>query len=145
MALRPFRRERLSNEDVFPRRFSDLLDEFFDDAVTTQQSSFVPRIDLSEDENQFEINVELPGMDKDNIDVSLENNQLTVSGKREWKQENDGKTYHRVETSYGEFTRSFTLPENVDEESISAKYNDGVLNITIDKAEDKVSKKIDIQ
>ncbi len=135
----------MADEDLFPRRFSDILDDFFNDVVTTQRESFVPRLDISENDDQFEINVELPGMDKDDIDVSLNNNQLTVSGQRKWENEDKDKTYHRIETSYGEFSRTFTLPDNVDEESINAEYDNGVLNITINKAEDKVSKKIDIK
>lgn len=145
MALRRFEPASMADEDLFPRRFSDILDDFFNDVVTTQRESFVPRLDISENDDQFEINVELPGMDKDDIDVSLNNNQLTVSGQRKWENEDKDKTYHRIETSYGEFSRTFTLPDNVDEESINAEYDNGVLNITINKAEDKVSKKIDIK
>ncbi len=145
MALRRFQPGRMSDDDLFPRRFSDLLDDFFNDAVTAKRENFVPKLDISENDDRFEINVELPGMKKDDIDVSLHNNQLTVSGKREWKEEDKQKTYHRVETSYGEFSRSFRLPDNIDEQSINAKYNNGVLHITINKAEDKVSKKIDIK
>jgi HSP20 family protein len=145
MALRRFNTGRLTDDDLFPRRFTDLLDDFFSDAVSRKQNTFVPRLDISETDNRFEINVELPGMKKDQIDVSLDNNQLTVSGKREWKEEDKGKTYHRIETSYGEFKRSFRLPDNIDEESINAKYNNGVLNITINTSEAKVSKKISIK
>lgn len=126
------------------KRFSDIIDEFFNDAVSTNHDSFVPSIDISESEDQFMISAELPGMKKDDIDISLENGRLSISGERNFEHEEKGKTYHRVETKYGSFNRSFQLPDYVDEESINASYNDGLLNITIDKEENKVKKQIEI-
>ena len=129
---------------MMSKNFSDLMDEFFKDVVNTNRDSFVPGIDISETDEQFQISAELPGMKKENIDVSLDNGRLSISGERKFENKEEGKTYHRVETSYGSFNRSFQLPDNVDEESINATYEDGILNITIDKAEDKVKKKIEI-
>ena len=126
------------------KRFSDIMDEFFNDAVNTRQDNFVPGIDIAETDNQFEISAELPGMKKEDINISLDNSRLTISGERSFKEEEEGKTFHRVETSYGSFNRSFQLPDNVDEESINASYEDGLLNITIAKREDKVKKQIEI-
>lgn len=126
------------------KRFSDMMDEFFNDAVNTRRDNFVPSIDIAETDDQFQIAVELPGMKKDDILVNLENGRLSISGERSFKDEEKGKTYHRVETSYGSFNRSFQLPDNVDEESIDASYKDGLLNITINKSEDKVKKQIKI-
>ena len=135
----------LLERDLFPRRFSDVLDEFFNDAVATNRDSFVPGVDITETDDAYQVTVELPGMKKDDINISLENNQLTVSGERKFKDEKKDKKYHRVESRFGKFSRTFTLPQNVDEESINAKYEDGLLKIDIQKAEDKVSKKIEIQ
>lgn len=132
------------NRDVMSKNFSDIMDEFFNDVVNTNRDSFVPGIDISETDNQFLISAELPGMSKEDIDISLDNGRLTISGERKFEKEEEGKTFHRVETRYGSFNRSFQLPDNVDEESINAKYENGLLNITIDKAEDKVKKKIEI-
>jgi len=126
------------------KRFSDIMDEFFNDAVNARRDSFVPSIDVSESENQFMITAELPGMKKEDINISLENGRLSISGERSFENEEKGKTYHRVETQYGSFNRSFQLPDNVSEESITATYEDGLLNITIDKSEDKVKKQIEI-
>ena len=131
-------------KDVMSKRFSDIMDEFFNDAVNARRDSFVPSIDVSETENQFMITAELPGMKKDDINISLENGRLSISGERSFENEEKGKTYHRVETQYGSFNRSFQLPDNVSEESITATYEDGLLNITIDKSEDKVKKQIEI-
>lgn len=126
------------------KSFSDIMDEFFNDVVNERRDNFVPSIDISETEDQFLISAELPGMDKDDIDISVENGQLVITGERSFENEEKGKKFHRVETRYGSFERSFQLPENVDEESISATYENGLLNISIDKTEDQVKKKIEI-
>ncbi len=120
------------------------MDEFFNDVVRNNRDSFVPGIDISETDNQFQITAELPGMNKDDIEISLDNGRLSISGERKFEKEEEGKKFHRVETRYGSFNRSFQLPDNVDEESIQATYENGLLNISIDKAEDKVKKKIEI-
>lgn len=130
--------------NVASKRFSDIMDEFFNDAVKSRRDSFVPGIDISETDTQFEISVELPGMKKEDISVNLENKQLTISGERKFENEEKGKTYHRVETNYGSFNRSFKLPDNVKEQTINASYEDGLLNITIDKSEEQVKKQIEI-
>ncbi len=130
--------------DLMSSNFSDLMDEFFKDVVDRNRDSFVPGIDISETDDQFLINAELPGMNKEDIDVSLDNGRLTISGERKFEEKENGTTYHRVETRYGSFNRSFQLPDNVDEESINATYENGLLKISIDKAEDKVKKKIEI-
>lgn len=130
--------------NVLSKNFSDVLDEFFNDAVRTNRESFVPGIDISETDDKFHITAELPGMKKDDIDISLDNGRLSISGERKFEEEEKGKTFHRVETKYGSFNRSFQLPDNVDEDSIKATYEDGLLNITINKSEDKVKKQIEI-
>ncbi|HLR24900.1 MAG TPA: Hsp20/alpha crystallin family protein [Fodinibius sp.] len=129
---------------MMSNHFSDIMDEFFNNAVQNRRDSFVPGIDIAETDNQFEISAELPGMKKEDINISLDNGHLSVSGERNMKKEEEGKTLHRVETSYGSFNRSFQLPDNVDEESIKASYEDGLLNITINKSADKVKKQIEI-
>jgi len=126
------------------RRFSDLLDDFFNEAVSSS-NAFVPGIDISETDDQFQVAVELPGMERDDIEVSLENNILSVSGERKFEEKENGKKYHKVENHYGAFTRSVQLPDNVDSDSVDARYEDGILHINVDKSEDKVRKKIEIQ
>ena len=142
MALLKYNRP---GSDIYSRRFSDIMDEFFNDAVTTRKSSFAPSIDISETENQFIIDVEVPGINKEDIEVNFDNDMLTISGERSFNKEEDGKQYHRVESHYGTFNRSFRLPDNVDSESIKATYNNGILNITVDKSEEKLKKQIEIQ
>jgi len=133
------------NRDVFGKRFSDIMDEFFSDAVATRQNRFSPSIDISETDNQYIIDVEIPGIKKDDIDLNIENNTLTISGERKFEKKEDNKQYHRVESHYGSFSRSFTLPENVKTDSISASYNNGILNITVDKSEQQMKKQIKIK
>ena len=127
------------NTDVFSRSFNDFVDEFFN-IGEYRKDNFMPSVDVSETETQFLVSVELPGMKKEEINVDLEKGRLTVSGERKFQNEEEGKNYHRLETKYGKFSRSFYLPDSIDEETIAAKYEDGILNITINKSEDKVKK-----
>jgi len=132
------------DNDVASKRFSDIMDEFFNDALSARRDNFVPSIDISETDDSFLISAELPGMSKEDIDISLENGRLAISGERSFEKEEKNKKFHRVETKYGSFERSFQLPDNVDENSISASYENGLLNITIEKSEQEVKKQIEI-
>lgn len=141
MALLKYSRPNL---DVEPKRFSDILDEFFNESMNYRNDTFMPSVDISESDDRFEFVVALPGLNKDDITVDLENGRLTISGERKFENEKSEKNYHRLETGYGSFSRSFHLPDTIDEESIEAKYKDGMLNITINKSEQKVKKQIKI-
>ncbi|MBO6522357.1 MAG: Hsp20/alpha crystallin family protein [Balneolaceae bacterium] len=133
------------NTDVFSRNFNDIVDEFFNNATTNyRKDNFMPSVDVSETDEQFEVSVELPGLKKEDIKVDLEKGRLTISGERKFKNEEEGKNFHRVETQYGKFSRSFYLPDSIHEDSITAKYEDGILNISIKKSEEKVKKQIEI-
>ena len=133
------------NTDLFSRSFNDIVDEFFNNNNNSyRRDNFMPSVDVSETETQFEVSVELPGMKKEDIAIDLEKGRLTISGERKFKNEEEGKNFHRVETQYGKFSRSFYLPDSIDEDTIAAKYEDGILNITINKSEDKVKKQIEI-
>lgn len=125
--------------------FSTMLDRFFDEAVRSNQN-FVPSVDLKETDNAYEIDVSVPGMKKDDIKVELDGNTLQISGEKQQKDEDKDKTYHRVETEYGYFHRSFNLPESAKTEDINAEYEDGVLKINVPKDKEKTeTKKIDIK
>ncbi len=133
------------NTDLFSRRFNDIVDEMFNNNINYRKDSFMPNVDISETETQFEISAELPGLNKDEIKIDLENGRLTLSGERKFVNEDEGKNFHRVETSYGTFSRSFYLPDSINEDSIKARYEDGLLNITIDKQEEKIKRQIEIK
>src|SRR5688572_21911122 len=123
-----------------PTSFSNLIDRFFNDSLARSGGSaysFVPRVDILEEEKSFEIQVAVPGMNKDEFKIDVNDNYLTISGERKNSREKKENNFHSVEIQYGTFSRSFTLPENVDANGISAKYVDGILEVSIPKDEKK--------
>ena len=102
-----------------------------DEALTT--SNFAPPVDVYEDEHNITLKIEVPGIDEKDINVSIENNTLTVRGERRFEKDEKEENFHRVERMYGSFTRSFTLPNTVDAEQVSAHYEKGVLKIRLAK------------
>jgi HSP20 family protein len=130
--------------DFVPTTFSNLIDRFFDESLSRSGGaaySFVPRVDIVENDNAFEIHVAVPGMNKEDFKLDLNDNYLTVSGERKFTKEQKDKNFHSVETQYGTFSRSFSLPENVDAAKVNAKYVNGILEITVPKDEKKILKK----
>ena len=129
--------------DFTPTSFSNLIDRFFNDKLTRgggSAYSFVPRVDIIEEDKAFEVHVAVPGMNKDDFKIDLNDNYLTISGERKFNREKKEENFYSVETNYGTFSRSFTLPENVDADKISAKYVNGILEVTIPKDEKKALK-----
>ena len=98
-----------------------------EEALTT--ANFAPPVDVYEDAHNITLKIEVPGIDEKDIDVSLENNTLTVRGQRTFEKDEKEENYQRVERSYGTFTRSFTLPNTVETEQVSAHYDKGVLKV----------------
>ncbi|SMD35071.1 HSP20 family protein [Reichenbachiella faecimaris] len=121
--------------------FDDLFnDRFFNNDVTVGKS-FTPQVDISETDKAFELSFAVPGIKKDEIKIDLNEGQLIVSGERKFEEKKEEKNFHSVETRYGSFSRSFHLPDNIDADKVEAKYEDGLLNITIPKDEKKIQKK----
>jgi HSP20 family protein len=104
----------------------------------------VPAVDITEDETSFKLSAELPGMTEKDIQVSLSGNMLTIKGEKHQEKDEKGKDYHLTERSYGEFRRSFVLPEGMSADKVTATFVNGVLTVTIPKATQQVAKKIDI-
>ncbi len=134
------------------RRSFDLVNAIINtigEQATAQQEHIVdfrPKVNTRETEDAYHIEVELPGVKKSDVDISVDGNILTISGERNIKEEFKEEDYHRVESRYGVFSRSFTLPEKVDIENIEAEFVNGVLEITIPKLKvDNSSKKIEIK
>lgn len=100
-----------------------------------------PRVDIAETDEAFVIKAEIPEVNKEDVKVTVDNGVLTIQGERKQEKEEKGKKFHRVERYYGSFTRSFTLPDNVDETKIKASFKDGMLNLQIHKSE-KVKPKV---
>ncbi len=118
------------------------MGKIFGDLFASQESetsgestSWMPTVDISETENGYEIHTELPGVVESDINVSVTDNLLTIKGEKQQENETDDKNYHRVERRYGSFQRSFTLPRSVETADIKAEFKDGVLTLTIPKAE----------
>jgi HSP20 family protein len=107
-------------------------------------SGWYPDVDIIEDKDNIEVQVDLPGMEKDDIKVSVEDNILTIKGERKALKEEKDKNYHQVERTYGTFTRSFSLPTTVDGSKIKANYKNGVLKIDLPKSEAVKPKEIPI-
>ena len=105
---------------------------------------WTPKIDFSEKDGKYTLKAELPGLKKDDINISLEDGYVTVSGKKEYNKEEEGTDYHLKETRYGSFSRSFRLPEKVSENDVDASFKDGVLTVVMNKKEEEEKKKITI-
>jgi len=137
------RREFSTLQDRVNRIFRESYSpEGSDEALTT--ANFAPPVDVYEDEHSITLKLEVPGVDEKAIDVSIENNTLTVRGERTLEKEEKEENFQRVERQYGSFTRSFTLPNSVDPEQVSADYNKGVLKIRIAKKAEAKPKQIKV-
>ena len=135
-------RYRTSN-DFVPTSFSNLIDRFFTESAARSGGSsysFVPKVDILENEKGYEVNLAVPGLSKEDFKIDLNDNFLTISGERKFTKEKKENSLHVVETQYGNFSRSFSLPENVDASNIQANYNNGILEIFIPKDEKKTLK-----
>jgi HSP20 family protein len=113
---------RILRESVIP--------ESAEEALT---SNFAPPVDVYEDEHNITLKIEVPGIDENDINISIENNTLTVRGERRFEKDEKEENFHRIERVYGSFARSFTVPNTVDPEQISAHYEKGVLKIRLAK------------
>lgn len=127
------------------RMFSDFLSRREGDGEELSPGVWNPAVDVVEHDDSFVIEAELPGMNKDDIKISVANDVLTIRGEKKIEKEDKKKNYHRTERSYGGFTRTFTLPANVKADKVEAEFNNGVLNITVPKSEEAKPKQIDVK
>ncbi|HEX8505262.1 MAG TPA: Hsp20/alpha crystallin family protein [Hymenobacter sp.] len=125
--------------DMMPQSFSSMLDRFFQDSVAGRGrvSAFSPQVDAYETEKGYQIEVALPGLKREDIKVDFHQGRLTISGERHFKNEQNDRRYHMVESSYGSFHRSFQLPDTVEPRQIQANFEDGVLKVMVPKNEEK--------
>ena len=129
---------------------TDRMNRLFQDTYGTQSreegltSSFVPAVDIYEDEHNVTVKMEVPGIDQKDIDVRLENNTLTVRGERKFDKEEKEENFHRIERRYGSFYRAFTLPNTLDGEKVQADYENGVLKIRMAKKAEAKPKQIKV-
>ncbi|MDE2713158.1 MAG: Hsp20/alpha crystallin family protein [Limisphaerales bacterium] len=128
------------------------MDELFHNRLASvlggeglQSAAWSPVVDIEESAEAYTIRAELPGLSKEKVKVTVENGALTLSGERDLERRVETKTFHRVERSHGTFTRSFTLPDDVDPESVAANFKDGLLEIQITKREEALPKSIEVR
>ncbi len=131
---------------------SERLNKMFDEGMlpATSEDEFltgawVPAVDIYETENEIVIKAEVPGMSEKDVEVTVENNMLTIKGERKFEEEVKKENYHRIERAYGTFQRSFQLPATVNVNKITAEQKDGILTIRLPKKEEQKPKKINIK
>lgn len=139
---------------LFGRSLFRSLREEMDDLLSRFSTSMngewpgallAPSLDLAETDNQLQIHMDLPGIKPDNVDIQISGNTVRISGKRQEEKEEKGKTWHRVERRSGSFSRMVTLPCAVREDEAQAEYADGVLTVTLPKAEPSHTKHIKVE
>ena len=127
------------------RQMSEMFDQLADTDESVPSVSWMPRVEISEHSDNYMLSVELPGIDKQDVHVEVENNTLTISGDKQSDVENKDQNYHLRERTYGKFSRSFELPARIEANNIEAKYTNGVLNLSIPKAEEAKPKQIEVK
>ena len=138
----PFRDLR-GLQDEMNRLFSSTFSRGDGDQMT--RGAWNPSVDIFENKDQIVLEAELPGMKPEDVEISIENNILTLHGERKFEKKAEGDNFHRVERSYGSFTRSFTLPSTVSSENAEAAFENGVLRLTLAKREEAKPRRIEIK
>jgi len=130
-------------ERLFDRAFTDFLAPVGEDAVSTRR--WMPAVDIKETPEALTFSAELPGLTKEDVHITLDNNVLTIAGERKFEKDVKEENYHRLERSYGSFARSFTVPGNVRFDKVDASFANGVLNVVLPKADEAKPRKIEIK
>src|ERR671932_1353690 len=138
----PFRAVRVLR-DEFSRLFSTSLGRGFGDEGLSR-GAWMPNVDIFENKDSIVLEAELPGMNREDFELTVENNVLTLRGERRFEKKDEADNYHRVERAYGTFTRSFTLPQTVSSENATAEYKDGVLRVVLHKREEVKARRIEV-
>ena len=116
-----------------------------DETEAIATADWAPLVDITEDEKEYVVKAELPGLKKEEVKVSVEGGVMTISGERKVEKEEKTKKYHRVERAYGKFERSFTLPDKADGTKITADFKEGVLQVHLPKTETPASKAVEVK
>jgi HSP20 family protein len=156
--LVPWRKRRHEGEPLVPapREIEDFLTEAFEHPfrswmmapwrrATREVFRFTPDVDVAETDKEYRVTAELPGLSKDDIEISLEEGTLTISGEKREEKKEEKENYWRTERSYGSFVRRIPLPTGVNEDAVEASFKDGVLTITLPKTEETRGKKVEIK
>jgi HSP20 family protein len=142
-------KKRDRDMDNFHKDFGDLFDRFFGEPAISilrffYKERWYPRVDVSEGKRNIIVKAEIPGVDKEGIDISLDGRRLTIRGEKKHEKEESDEHYHRVESAFGLYRRTIEFPADVDESKVDAKYKNGVLKIKFKKAKETETKKIKI-
>jgi HSP20 family protein len=140
----PFREMR-SLQDEVNRLFASSFSRGNGGESDLMRGAWSPQVDIFENQNEIVLEAELPGMKPEDVDISIENNVLTIHGERKFEKKDENDNFHRVERSYGTFTRSFTLPPTVQSENANAEFENGVLRLTLAKREEAKPRRIEIK
>lgn len=125
---------------------NNFFEDFFDNRLGERDEMQIsPRVNIEENENEWTISAELPGVTKDDIKVNFQDGILTLSGEKKLEKEEKDKNYHRIERSYGKFSRSLRITNSIVVDKIDAQFKDGILSITLPKAEEAKPKLIDVK
>jgi HSP20 family protein len=138
----PFRDLRTLQDEV-NRLFSSNFSRSFGDEGFAR-GAWAPSVDIYENKDQIVLEAELPGMNREDFELTVENNVLTLRGERRFEKKEESDNYHRVERAYGSFSRSFTLPQTVSSENATAEYKNGVLRVVLQKREEVKARRIEI-
>jgi HSP20 family protein len=140
--FKPTSAREMLRDSMFPSQMMSMIDSMFNETAGKFERHvfFTPRIDVTENAKAFELHVSLPGMKKEEINIDVDGDVITISGERKLKTEDNDSKFHVVESYYGKFSRSFTLPENTAKSDITASYTDGVLLVVVPKTEVKDNK-----
>ena len=127
-----------------------IFDRFFgrniwDDGESIDTQNWYPRVDISENDDEFIVQTELPGLKRDDVQITFDNGALKIEGERKQEKTDKNINYHRVERAYGKFSRVFQVPSQIQANKISADFKDGLLSITLPKAEEVKPKSIDVK
>ncbi len=141
--LLPIPSDMLSMQREINRMFDSLFRGSLAD--TEELTAWSPSVDVAERENDLVVKVELPGVSKDEVKITLQDNMLSIRGEKKQEKEAKDANFHRVERTYGSFQRTFTLPAPVKADKVDASYKDGILTITLPKAEEAKAKQIEVR
>ncbi|MFN7947626.1 MAG: Hsp20/alpha crystallin family protein [Blastocatellia bacterium] len=139
----PFNELRSLQED-FNRTFGTAFPRLFGEEGLTS-GKWMPSVDIREGENEIVLEADLPGLKPGDFELSVENRVLALKGERKFEKQSDTDNYHRVERSYGSFTRTFTLPSTVNVDAVSADFRDGVLRVVLPKKEEVKARQIQVK
>jgi HSP20 family protein len=137
--------------DPFRDRMNRMFDDFLRDMLPARASEevasgrWLPAVDIKESPETLSLVVELPGLKKEEVSIMVENQVLTIAGERKFESEQKDETYHRIERSYGGFLRSFTLPANIEADQVDARFENGLLTVTLPKVDEAKPRRIEIR